>query len=148
MIKKNICRQEHCDKEPYSLGFCEEHYQILDQERKLRTDAIHALHTAQIDGELPTTTELREQLFEIRSWWSKACDSINHQRIDPILKDEAADASEWCIALTKEIVAAERANKSGQPPNNKLLHTNKWVYDRFNNLEKGLRSNGVPHSLR
>ncbi len=61
---------------------------------------------------------------------------------------EAAYAQEWYIALAKEIVSAERAVRSGRETDFMLEHTSKMVYERFNNLEKGLMSNGVPRPER
>lgn len=79
----------------------------------------------------------------IRKWWFKACDAINYGRSDPILRDEAEYAAQWCISLAREIVIAERAYKAGEAPSHMLEHTLEWVGERFGNLEKGLMSNGV-----
>lgn len=146
--KQHVCRIEHCNEEPYSGGFCKEHYELDKGEKKLREEAIEALHKAHIDGVLPTNLALREQLFEIRKWWFKACDALNYKRTDDVLRDEAEYALEWCISLAKEIISAERALNSGQEPSYMLEPTSKWVYERFSNLEKGLMSNGVARPVR
>ena len=86
---------------------------------------------------------LRNQLFAIRKWWFRACDALNFDRKDSVLQNEAEYAMEWCIALAREIVAAERIVKEGGQPSYMLEHTAKWVYERLANLEKGLKSNGV-----
>ena len=141
--KQPVCRQYRCDKPPLSNGLCHEHYEIHKHNEKSREEALEALHKAHIDGALPTNTSLREQLFQIQKWWFRACDSLNYNRKDPVLLDEAQYALDWCISLAKEIVAAERAINSGQEPSWTLEHTSNWVYERFHKLEKGLMSNGV-----
>jgi hypothetical protein len=146
--KQNLCRMNHCNKEPHSLGLCKEHYEQYIRDKNLQEEAIEALHKAHIDGALPTNPAIREQLFEIRKWWLKACDALNHNRTDDVLCDETEYALDWCISLAKEIIAAERALNSGQQPSHLLEQTSKQVYQKFSNLEKGLMSNSLARSAR
>jgi len=60
--------------------------------------------------------------------------------------DEAEYATEWCIALAIEIVDAELALRDGRAVSNSLADTRAWVWERFNNLEAGLNSNGRPRT--
>jgi len=58
-------------------------------------------------------------------------------------RDEADYAAEWCIALAQEIVEAERAVIAGKSIPVSFTLTGEWVWERFRNLEAGLRSNGA-----
>lgn len=70
--------------------------------------------------------------------------SMNYSLPDPILRDEVEPAKEWCISLAQEIVDAEIAIRNGVRPSYTFEATRLWVWDRFNNLESRLMSNGVP----
>ena len=59
-------------------------------------------------------------------------------------REEADYALEWCIALARELVAAELAIREGQEPGFSLETTRAWVWERFRSLKAGLRSNGLP----
>lgn len=142
--KKLVCLVHRCSEPPYIGGRCRVHHQEHWQKERDRDEAVEALHKGTIDGALPTDSSLREQLFAIRKWWFRACDALNFDRKDAVLQDEAEYAMEWCIALTREIVTAERTVKEGCQPSYMLEHTAKWVHERFANLEKGLMSNGLP----
>jgi hypothetical protein len=71
---------------------------------------------------------------------------VNYKVKDPNLEDEAEYAIEWCIALAIEIVDAEMLYRNGEMPLDSLTHTRFWVWERFKNLENGLRSNGIERS--
>jgi len=57
--------------------------------------------------------------------------------------DEALFAQSWCISLAQEIIDAELATRKGERFSQSLDITREWVWDRFKNLEAGLRSNGT-----
>jgi hypothetical protein len=63
--------------------------------------------------------------------------------------DEAEYALEWCIALAQEIVAAEYRLRNGLGISDlRLDFTRRWVWERFSNLEAGLRSNGLTRAAK
>lgn len=132
-----------CTEPPHSGGLCREHNDERIHKNRRRDAALNALHTGAVEGRLPDDPELREELQRLRTWWERACFSINHQRENEILKDEAPYAIEWCISLAVEIVAAETAIRQGNNIPHTLQATRGWVWERFSNLEKGLMSNGV-----
>ena len=142
-IKRKKCTESRCSDEPFLGGLCKKHHEEAAEKGRRRSAALDALHKAEIEGCLPENPELREELFQIRKWWFRACDALNYGRKDEILSDEAQYAIEWCIALAQEIVDAEIASRNGQPIPMSLEGTRGWVWDRFRNLEKGLMSNGV-----
>lgn len=111
------------------------------EKSKLRNEALDALHKGIIDGQFPENPELREELWKIRRWWSRACDAVNYERQDPILQDEASYAVEWCIRLAEQIVEDQRTLARGAKPG--FSFTRQWVWECFENLEAGLRSNGT-----
>jgi hypothetical protein len=144
-IKRKQCAKYRCTEEPCLGGLCKKHYEESIKKEIRRNAALSALHKAEIEGRLPDNPALREELFLIRKWWFRACDSLNYGRKDEILLDEAEYAIEWCIALAQEIVDAEIASRNKQPIPDSLEYTKDWVWERFSNLEKGLMSNGIEH---
>ncbi len=143
MRKKLKCREYKCSTPPYLGGLCKEHHAERTERHRRRDAALTALETVTIEGSLPKNPELRDELLKIRGWWDRACSSVRSKRKDEVLWDEAEDAIGWCIALAQEIVDAEIAFRTGKQPSISLEGTRHWVWDRFNNLEAGLRSNGV-----
>ena len=70
-------------------------------------------------------------------------------REDPILKDETQFGTDWCIAITQELVDTERDRRAGAGGDTALrqyIRRETWL--RFENLEKGLMSNGVARPER
>ena len=89
---------------------------------------------------------MREELEKLAKWWYRACDAINYERQDEILQDEAESAVEWCIQIAIELVTEEKLHRSGSSTSSLDSQgaINKQVFwERFHNLESGLRSNGV-----
>ena len=69
---------------------------------------------------------------------------VNNSNPHAFLKDEAEYGMSWCITLIEEMVGAERAYLSNLDFDTTILnHTKDWVFERFNNLESGLMSNGL-----
>lgn len=143
-----VCSQSDCEEPPQFSGLCREHYEEQQENRRRREAALQALHYGQIDGRLPDDLELRDELQQLRSWWDRACFSVNHQVQDSILQDEAQYAVEWCISLAQEIVAAEQASRAGQPDLSTFTITREWVWKRFSNLQAGYMSNGVKRPVK
>lgn len=141
--KRHVCSVRDCDEPPHLGGYCKEHHAERSAQAELRDAAVRALHTGAVGERLPADGELREELQRLRAWWDRACSAINYQRRDPVLLDEAEYAAEWCIRLAQEIVIAEQAIAIGQKPTYSLEHVRTWVWERFANLEAGLKSNGV-----
>ena len=106
--------------------------------------ALDALHQGLIDKELPKDGVARRELGNIRKWWFRACDSVNYKIESPVLGGEARFALDWCQRLAEQIVLRERASRLELPLADNLEGTAFWVWERFNNLESGLRSNGLP----
>lgn len=146
--RKRCCSESGCDEPPQYMGLCDEHYAERQEKRKLRDAAVRALHSGGIDERLPDNPVHREELQRLRQWWERACFSVNHQIQDDVLLDEAQYAVEWCIGLAQELVLAERASRAGEPGSCSLAGTQKWVWERFANLEADLMSNGVKRPSR
>lgn len=145
--RKRTCRRSGCNLEPVSGGFCREHALEEERLRQRERDALTLLHESTVDGELPSALQVRAILDPLRERWYRVCDVVNNQigREDMPL-DEADGAKSWCIALAAELVDAHRAIASGQPEPPGLSRTRAWVDSRFENLERGLMSNGEPRS--
>jgi hypothetical protein len=137
------CRSLGCHERPHLGGLCIEHHEEDRKKRMLEDAAVDALHRGIVDDQILESPDLREELGRIRKWWSRACDAVNYGRQDPVLLDEARWAVHWCMRLSEQIVEAERAFRRGANPDASLEFTREWVWDRFRNLEAGLRSNGV-----
>jgi choline dehydrogenase-like flavoprotein len=149
-MKKNIrrCRVSGCPEDPYLGGLCKAHHEKDAVHDRRRDAAVHALHTAMINDRLPDDPTLREELFQLREWWNRACLAVQAQRSGHLMPlDEAEYALEWSISLAQEIVDAEIAVRNGRPVGKSLDATRDWVWGRFRNLEAGLQSNGVPRRI-
>ncbi len=145
--RKNECCTDGCDEPTYIGSLCRQHHEERVREQSCREAAVNALHTMVIDGRIPEDNELREELLRLRQWWDRACRAATSNIKDHLLRDEAEFALEWCIALAKEIVNAEMAFRQGEPSSSSLGATRHWVWERFRNLEAGLKSNGVARSV-
>lgn len=146
--RKMSCKQPRCGDPAEIMGYCRAHYDEHLEDERLRGEAVRALHSGLIDGHVLANDTLRTELLAIQKWWRVACDAVNYDRDDTVLKDEAPYALEWCISLAKEIVLADEALLKGDRPDHSLEYTKAWVYDRFSNLEAGLMSNGVKRPER
>ncbi|MFM0348987.1 hypothetical protein [Paraburkholderia sp. RL17-347-BIC-D] len=67
-------------------------------------------------------------------------------RVDDVLQDEAEFAVEWCIAIAASLVEEERLFRQSILPDPMLKIYRNDVWTRFDNLEAGLMSNGVPRA--
>lgn len=142
MRRKN-CRRYRCHKSPYLGGLCEQHY--IEEEIKTRRNdlAIQALHTSKVGNEIFKNVEIRKELFEFQAWWNRCCNYLNYNIKDEVLQDEAEYAASWCKALAAELVEAElRYRKGEEVTSSSLRNTRIWVWERFSNLENGMKSNG------
>lgn len=84
---------------------------------------------------------------QVGPWWRLACDVSNTERAHKKLPlDEAECAVEWCIKLAKAVLYANDQALAGQTNYPELETVRIWVWERFKNLEHGLRSNGLPRS--
>ncbi len=140
------CSHRRCQEPPYLGGRCKEHHEEKRIEEELRSEAVCSLHWSTVDGTLPTNAQVREEFLRIQRWWREVCGTLNYGGNHPILRDEVEYAKEWCICLAEQLVLFERAVRSGEPVGDvqfTLEHTRQWVWERFDNLEKGLMSNGV-----
>lgn len=144
--KEVACKHPQCEEIAEVDGFCSEHLTEFNQKRKNRDEVVQVLHSSVLKGKLFQKPELKEEFKKIQKWWHRACDSVNHRREDPILKDETQHALEWCIALALELVQEEKAFRDGDALNTASNFTRDWVWLRFKNIESGLMSNGVERS--
>jgi len=141
--RSSSCKKSRCEEPAEIMGLCHEHYAEHVEAQMCCDEAIRVLHHGILDGQTIQKTELAEEFRKLQEWWRRACDSINFQRKDPILRDEAKYASEWCISLAQVIIKEERLFRNGnvRPPPWNFIRDSVW--DRFKNLEEGLMSNGV-----
>lgn len=146
VVRRNVneCREHGCCDTPFLGGRCRDHHEQKVKEEERRKAALRALHEGEIDGEPPRNRELRNELFRLRHWWHRACDALRYGREDELIGDEGEYAAEWCILLAQEIVDAELAFRRGGTPPTSLESTREWVWERFGNLQAGLRSNSTP----
>lgn len=147
--KRRTCIARGCEEEAAIGGYCEEHYQDHTREEARRNAAVSALHTGLVAGQLLENQPLREEFFKLQDWWHDACRSVQTKRdVRNVPYDEAEYALEWCIRLAQEIIDADAVIKAGKTTDYQLDHTRQWVWDRFRNLEAGLRSNGLPREKK
>jgi hypothetical protein len=146
MKKRHECSAYRCSESPYRNGLCEAHYEENCKKSLRRNAAVNAFHLGVIDGRLAATQELREEFVKIKRWWDRACRATNNNFEDEVLCDETEYALEWCIAIAQEIIDEELAYRLGRVGNPLSKEIKKIAWERFDNLEAGLMSNGVPRS--
>lgn len=130
-------------------GLCIEHFEKEQQSEMQRADALELLHRSNLDGSFLTKAELHSDFERVQKWWGEVCSYMNSQRNHPVLKDEIEFAKEWCISIAKSIIEEESAFRNAahyDEKTNRLLRQQIW--SRFENLEKGLMSNGVARPSR
>lgn len=143
------CLNVGCPNDAYLGGLCRSHHQENQVRTERRNLALTALHFGTVDGDLPADQALHDELERLRRWWDRACQVVQTRRGTTLMPlDEADFATDWCIALSQEIVEAQRALTAGRPVPSSLPLTRRWVWERFHNLESGLRSNGMPRESR
>jgi hypothetical protein len=138
------CAKLHCYDAPFMGGLCARHYEEAETRTRRRDEAVEVLLQGSIDGQVLAPGALRDEFYRVRDWWFRVCDAMRADREDPILKDETQFGMNWCIAITQELVDAERdarAGKGGDTDWRQYIRRETWL--RFENLEKGLMSNGV-----
>jgi hypothetical protein len=143
-MRKRIphCRHSRCDKEGRLLGLCEEHYAEHLKDKQQHDEAVYVLHHALLEKQPFQKETIAEEYYRIRGWWNRACNSVNYEREDEILRDEAECALDWCISLTRQLIQEELSYRKGEDYPQPWNSTRDWVWERFANLEKGLMSNG------
>ena len=139
------CAKDRCEYLPYLGGLCKTHYEEQEVERSLREAALKSIHEGVIDDSTLTIPNLKAELDRLRTYWWAARDVNIARRGTPTMPlEEAPYAQEWCIRLAEQIVIAERAEREGKKPGYPLEECQNWVWQRFENLDKGLHSNGIP----
>ena len=144
MRKIHECRIAHCSEAPFQNGLCKEHYEEQRDKQVRRNAAIDVLHRGIIDGRLPEKQELREELTRVCKWWDRACRAVNFNSKDELLGDEASYALEWCIAIAQEIFDEELTFRHRSIGNSLSKEIRRSFWERFENLEAGNMSNGIP----
>lgn len=141
--KKQTCAEGRCDAPPYRGGLCRRHHEEAEAEETKERSAIVALRTWQVDGHPPEKPGLKDEMMEVARWWDRACFSLQGNKKDGVLKDEAEYALSWCISIATAIIKQERAHRSGQAEDPAIQYQKDLAWERFKNLEAGLMSNGV-----
>jgi hypothetical protein len=145
--RRRTCAKYRCDHPPYLGGLCEEHYREAEVKRVRRETALSALNSGAIDGQLPDAGPLRDEFWRVRDWWFDVCAYASSNREHPLLRDETEYGVEWCIGLAEHIVDEERDRRAGKhDASHEYLRRHLW--ERFENLQRGLMSNGVPRPER
>jgi hypothetical protein len=147
--RQKFCKTYGCPNPPAIGGICTQHYEE-DRIRQMRREAaVELLHRGLIDGQPVTTERLRDELRGTQDWWSQVCSVVNAEREHPVLKDETQYAVDWCIGLAASILDEERELRAGKRVDAATYeYLRRGLWDRFQNLERGLMSNGVSRPER
>lgn len=140
--KKPTCSYSYrCEQPPFRGGFCAEHYAEDEAKRLMREACLDLLHHGEIDGARPTDPELLEESKRLWDQWGRVCNAVNFQRFtNELPEDEERYYAEWCILIAGQIIEAERAVLAGK----KKPYRQFDFWENFENLAKGLQSNGQP----
>lgn len=145
--RKASCRKPHCEEPPFLGGLCKRH-DDEDMARRLRRDtATKALQTGLIDGELVNSGPLRDEFDRLQNLWRQICDAVNSGREHALLRAETEYGVHWCIEIAQEIIDAERDRRTGKEGDTEMRkYIRQQVWERLENLERGVMSNGVPRN--
>ena len=105
--------------------------------------AIEALKTWRVEGCSPEKPGLKDELMRASRWWDKACLALQANKKDEVLLDETESALSWCISIAKAIIQDEVAHRHGRAEDPTVVYLKSLAWERFENLEAGLMSNGV-----
>ncbi len=140
---RSECVRSHCIAPPFLGGLCERHHEE-DAAKRMRLDsAMRLLERCVVDNEVVRNGPLRNECDRLHKWWSKICDPANASRQHPVLGDETEYASSWCIDLADQIAHAERGIRARDGDSDAQIYSRQQTWKRFENLERGLMSNGV-----
>lgn len=136
---KMTCHVTGCFEPMFSGGLCEEHHQGYLCKIKSDEAAREALFTLAVEGRIPDDPFLRDELHKLRKWGDKTCRAMRMGHdIDGMPFAYAEAIYDWCIALAREIVAAEIAFRNEKPASNSLALTRIWVWGNFQHMENEL----------
>ncbi len=148
MAKRRVeCAKYRCTDPPFMVGLCRRHHEEDEANKRRRSTALKLLDSGRLDNEPPGAGPLREEFYRLQDWWRQVCDCIISSREHPVLRDEARYADSWCIGLAELIIDEERERRAGQKVDvDSHQYLRKQLWERFDNLERGLGSNGVERS--
>lgn len=142
--RRNECTKLYCREMPFLGGLCKEHHEEAEAKRRRYNDALAALNSGRIDNELPPAGPLRDEFWRLRDWWFDVCAAVNSGREHSVLRDEAEYAVSWCIGLAEYIVDEARDVRAGRQNSAEAQqYLRRHLWERFENLSRGLRSNGL-----
>lgn len=136
------CTESYCRAPAVGMRLCNKHLDEHYEKEKRRDEAVRFLHTGMLDDQTIQNVKLNDEFRRLKVWWSRACDAINCQVEDTILKDETGDAFKWCKSLAELIIQDEKAYRSGRPNPAPWNSNREDLWERFKNLEAGLMSSG------
>jgi hypothetical protein len=142
--RRKDCARLHCYERPFLGGLCERHHDEAERKRLRYDTALVALNTGRIDDEPVGEGALRDEFWRLRDWWSAVCNSMTSNREHPVLRNETEYAVSWCISLAEYIVDEERDRRAGKEDAARAhQYLRRDLWERFENLERGLMSNGI-----
>jgi hypothetical protein len=97
-----------------------------------------------VDGRAIAPGPLHDEFRRLERWWSEICNAVNISRQHRILLDETDAGISWCISMAGYIVDGEKDLRLGRTDNLAVYkYHRQQLWERFENLERGLMSNGV-----
>lgn len=143
--RRKRCRRANCEQEAASDGLCTAHAEEEHRESVRHDQAVAILHGSPTYAGPSLRGEFDAELRQLRRWWWRSCDAVNLGRAQPSIPlDEAEYAVAWCIKLAEALLIANEQALVGQDRHPELENARRAVWERFENLERGLRSNGLP----
>ncbi len=147
--RRDGCRRLHCGAPVVQFGLCERHHHEAEAESRRHDEAVTALHSGMIDGEYLSAGTLRDEFWRARDWWFQVCEAVNSEREHQLLHDETQYAVSWCIAIAAHIIDEARDMRAGKPGGTDAHNYLRRPYwERFENLSRGLMSNGIERPTR
>ena len=147
--KKNpTCIKWRCDEPPYLSGLCQQHHEENQAKRAEERAAIDEPKARLVNGRPLEKPGLNDELRQAARWWNRACLALQQNREDEVLKEETEYALSWCTSIAGAIIKEEEAYRNGRPEDPTVVYLKGIAWERFENLEAGLMSNGVERPRR
>lgn len=142
--KIHICNKLGCKNEAYLGGLCKKHYEEKQEQEKLVEEASALILKRCLDRKMLTQSTLKHDLEIIADYWRKAARSFQSNCEDDFFRGEEEYALAWCENWAKTIIQFERRyRETGLICQEEYRAEIEHYAERFDNLEKGLTSNGL-----
>lgn len=129
------CRRLACEAQATEAGYCEDHYQAEQEERRRREDGLQLVHNWTVDRSRVRSPQVLAALEKLAPHWRNACWAAQSNQSRDEFGAEPTHAVEWCISAGSTLARIERAFRDDSPEDDRILEID-WVWRNFSDLEE------------